>query len=178
VLAKMKKEIPIILVKLEKKIPPTFFDVMIHLDVHLPKEALLRGLVQYGWMYPIESRLYTLKCYVWNRSRPEGSIAEAYVADECLTFCSKYLDDLDTRFNQEPRNTGFLMKKPMVLMFLGMDLILLLRVNLLSEDSAIDQMVWFVLNNCSQVEKYVEYVLVTILGIVVFYFCHAHMLIL
>jgi hypothetical protein len=103
---------------------------MIHLDVHLPKEALLRGLVQYGWMYPIESQLYTLKCYVWNRSRPEGSIAEAYVADECLAFCSKYLDDLDTRFNQEPRNTGFLMKKPMVLMFLGMDLILLLRVNL------------------------------------------------
>jgi hypothetical protein len=86
--------------------------------------------VQYGWMYPIESRLYTLKRYVWNRSRPEGSIAEAYVADECLTFCSKYLDDVDTRFNQEPRNTGFLMKKPMVLMFLGMDLILLLQVNL------------------------------------------------
>jgi hypothetical protein len=48
----------------------------------------------------------------------------------------------------------------------------------LSEDSAIDQMVWFVLNNYSQVEKYVEYVLITILCSVVFYFCHAHMLIL
>jgi hypothetical protein len=48
----------------------------------------------------------------------------------------------------------------------------------LSEDTAIDQMVWFVLNNYSQVEKYVEYVLITILCSVVFYFCHAHMLIL
>jgi hypothetical protein len=48
----------------------------------------------------------------------------------------------------------------------------------LSEHSAIDQMVWFLLNNCSQVEKYVEYVLITILCSVVFYFCHAHMLIL
>jgi hypothetical protein len=48
----------------------------------------------------------------------------------------------------------------------------------LSEDNAIDQMVWFVLNNCSQVEKYVEYVLVTRLCSVVFYFCRAHMLIL
>jgi hypothetical protein len=48
----------------------------------------------------------------------------------------------------------------------------------LSEDSAIDQIVWFVLNNYSQVEKYVEYVLITILCSVVFYFCHAHMLIL
>jgi hypothetical protein len=37
----MKKEIPIVLVNLEKKFPPAFFDVMIHLDVHLPDEALL-----------------------------------------------------------------------------------------------------------------------------------------
>jgi hypothetical protein len=48
----------------------------------------------------------------------------------------------------------------------------------LSKDSVIDQMVWFVLNNCSQVEKSLEYVLITILCSVVFYFCHAHMLIL
>jgi hypothetical protein len=27
---------------------------MVHLAVHLPDEALLRGPVQYGWMYPIE----------------------------------------------------------------------------------------------------------------------------
>jgi hypothetical protein len=67
---------------------------------------------------------------VQNRSRPEGSIAEAYVADQCLAFCSKYMNDVDTRFNWEPRNKGFLMKKAMVLMFLGMELILLLRVNL------------------------------------------------
>jgi hypothetical protein len=40
-LAEMKKEISIILVKLEKKFPPAFFDVMIHLVVHLPDEALL-----------------------------------------------------------------------------------------------------------------------------------------
>jgi hypothetical protein len=54
VLAEMKKEIPILLVKVEKNSPPAFFDVMIHLVVHLPDEALLRGPVQYGWMYPIE----------------------------------------------------------------------------------------------------------------------------
>jgi hypothetical protein len=45
VLAKMKKEVPIILVKLEKTFPPAFFDVMIQLVVHLPDEALLRGPV-------------------------------------------------------------------------------------------------------------------------------------
>jgi hypothetical protein len=41
VLAEMKKEIPIILVKLEENFPPAFLDVMIHLVVHLPDKALL-----------------------------------------------------------------------------------------------------------------------------------------
>jgi hypothetical protein len=68
VLVEMKKEIPIILVKLEKISPPAFFDVMMHLTVHLPDEALLRGPVHYGWMYSIERRLYTLKRYVRNRA--------------------------------------------------------------------------------------------------------------
>jgi hypothetical protein len=45
VLAEMKHEIPIILLKLEKKFPPAFFDVMVHLAAHLPEEALFRGPV-------------------------------------------------------------------------------------------------------------------------------------
>ena len=57
----LKQEIPLILCKLEKIFPPAFFDVMMHLVVHLPDEALLRGPVQYGWMYPMEQRLGTLK---------------------------------------------------------------------------------------------------------------------
>ena len=65
---------------------------MVHLVVHLPDEALLRGPVKYGWMYPIETRLGTFKGYVRNRARPEGSIAEAYIATEVLTFCSKYIE--------------------------------------------------------------------------------------
>jgi hypothetical protein len=54
VVKRLKEQIPLILCKLEKIFPPAFFDVMVHLCVHLPDEALLRGLVQYGWMYPIE----------------------------------------------------------------------------------------------------------------------------
>jgi hypothetical protein len=41
VLTDIKKEIPIILVKLERIFPPAFFDVMVHLVVHLLDEALL-----------------------------------------------------------------------------------------------------------------------------------------
>ena len=87
-----RDKIPTILCGLEKIYPLAFFDVMVHLAVHLPDEALLRGPLRYGWMYPIERRLGTFKGYVRNRARPEGSIADAYIATEALTFCSKYIE--------------------------------------------------------------------------------------
>jgi hypothetical protein len=84
---------------------------------------------------------------VWNKSWPEGSIVEAYVADECLTFCSKYLDDVDTRFNREPRNTSFSDEETYGVEVFGHGVNFTYASGPLSENSAIDQMVWFVLNN-------------------------------
>jgi hypothetical protein len=106
VLQKLKTNFPIILCKIEKNFPPAFFDVMAHLAVHLPEEAILRGPVQYAWMYPVEKRLCTLKHLMRKQARPEGSIVEAYVANEALTFCFRYFtaDDVATRFNQVGRN--------------------------------------------------------------------------
>lgn len=43
------------------------------------------------------------KSYVRNRAKPEGSICEQYLADECVTFCSMYLNDIETRFNRVGR---------------------------------------------------------------------------
>ncbi|XP_062028723.1 uncharacterized protein LOC133744669 [Rosa rugosa] len=40
--------------KFFKIFPPSFFDVMEHLPVHLVQEALIAGAVQFRWMYPIE----------------------------------------------------------------------------------------------------------------------------
>ncbi|KAM6543801.1 hypothetical protein CsatB_008248 [Cannabis sativa] len=45
-----------------------------------------------------------LKNYVGNKARPEGSIAEGYVADEAVTFCSMYFKGCETRFNRLDRN--------------------------------------------------------------------------
>jgi hypothetical protein len=50
----LESDIVIILCKLEKIFPPAFFDVMLHLALHLPREAMLGGPVHYRWMYPIE----------------------------------------------------------------------------------------------------------------------------
>ncbi|KAL0413445.1 UNVERIFIED_CONTAM: hypothetical protein Sradi_1546200 [Sesamum radiatum] len=81
------------LCELEKLFPPSFFDVMVHLVIHLVEEARIAGPVHYRWMYPIERYLGHLKTYVRNRSRPEGSIAEGYLAEECLNFCSAFLNN-------------------------------------------------------------------------------------
>ncbi|KAA0059144.1 uncharacterized protein E5676_scaffold201G00310 [Cucumis melo var. makuwa] len=103
-LDKMQDDIVLILCKLEKIFPPTFFDVMVHLPVHLSWKARIVGPVGYSWMYPIERSLRYLKQYVRNKARSEGSIAKAYVINESLNFCSMYLRGIETRFNRGDRN--------------------------------------------------------------------------
>ena len=39
-----------------------------------------------------------------NKNRPEGSIVEGYLAEECMTFSSRYLGGIETRFNKVGRN--------------------------------------------------------------------------
>ena len=38
-----------------------------------------------------------------NKAWPEGLIAEGYIGDEVLYFCSRYFDDIETSFNRPPR---------------------------------------------------------------------------
>ena len=58
-------------------------------------------------MYPLERYMCRLKFYVHNKSHPKGSIAEAYLVEECLTFCSRYLHDgVQTRLNWISRNNN------------------------------------------------------------------------
>lgn len=45
-----------------------------------------------------------LKSYVRNKAQPEGSIAEGYIKEECLNFCSSYFEGVETPFNRPPRN--------------------------------------------------------------------------
>ena len=50
----LENDIIVTLCKLERIFPPSFFDVMVHLPIHLASEAKIAGPVQYRWMYPIE----------------------------------------------------------------------------------------------------------------------------
>ncbi|XP_071714506.1 uncharacterized protein [Rutidosis leptorrhynchoides] len=92
-LVQMENDIGKILCDMERIFPPSFFDVMVHLSVHLAYEARIEGPVHYRWMYPIE------------RSKPEGSISEGYLADECLAFCSlNFSDNVETIHDKKSRN--------------------------------------------------------------------------
>ncbi|XP_072071886.1 uncharacterized protein [Arachis hypogaea] len=46
------------LCQLERIFPPRFFDIMVHLPIHLANEERLGGPVQYRWMYPVERYLH------------------------------------------------------------------------------------------------------------------------
>ena len=92
----LQEEVVVTLCLLEKYFPPAFFDVMVHLIVHLLREIKLCGPVWLRWMYPMERYMKILKGYVWNHSRPEGCIIECYVAEEAVEFCSEYLESAPT----------------------------------------------------------------------------------
>ncbi|WVZ58411.1 hypothetical protein U9M48_008687 [Paspalum notatum var. saurae] len=110
--AQVLQQYGITLCRLEMVFPPAFFDIMMHLPLHLAEEAKLAGPVCYRLMYPIERYLRTLKGYVCNKSHPEGSIAEGYISKECMTFCSRFLDDVDTKLNRPERHEGAAVAEP------------------------------------------------------------------
>jgi hypothetical protein len=52
-----------------------------------------------------------VKGYVRNKAHPEGSIAEGYILEECLTFWSRFLDE-DTKDNRVDRHETITMNEP------------------------------------------------------------------
>ncbi|CAK8566392.1 unnamed protein product [Lathyrus sativus] len=53
---------------IEMYFPPSFFDIMVHLTVHLIMEIQYCGPAYMRWMYPIERYMKIIKGYVKNRS--------------------------------------------------------------------------------------------------------------
>jgi len=106
-------------------------------------------------MYPIERRLGTFKRFIRNKARPEGSIAEAYTAYECMTQCSTYFSDIINRFTRPKRNLdGDMSPNGYSIFAHGINLLGASKLHY--EDKDYDSMVWFVLNNCEEVDEYKE----------------------
>ena len=149
---RVKDVILIILCKLELIFPPAFFDIMIHLVLHLPDEALRGGPVFYRWMYPFERYMKKLKNYVRNKARPEGCIAEGYVAEEALAFCAMYLRDVQT--NRPDRNEDVVVEKKKLWVFESKCRpTSAVKTKQLSPSERLT-IEWFVLDSCEEVRGY------------------------
>jgi hypothetical protein len=81
----LEADVALSMVLLEMEFPPSFY-IMTHLLYHLVQELDLYGPVAARWMYPVERYMKTLKTYVRNAARPEGSMAEGYFKVECIGF--------------------------------------------------------------------------------------------
>ncbi|BBG96738.1 hypothetical protein Prudu_005627 [Prunus dulcis] len=153
----LRHDIVQVLCKFEMICPPAFFTSMMHVMVHLPEEASLACPVNYRWMYPIERLLGELKKSVRNRAKPEGSIIEAWVQYESLTFCGMYLKDVETAFNRPQRNNDGGMRKEKLSVFAqsarpfgdpGRG------ESFSTNDMEVAH--WFVLNNCDEIMAYLD----------------------
>ncbi|GJS28378.1 putative reverse transcriptase domain, ribonuclease H-like domain, aspartic peptidase domain protein [Tanacetum coccineum] len=136
-----------ILCNLELIYPPAFFDIMIHLVIHLPLEAIFGGPIRPRWMYPFERYMKKLKNYVRNKAKPEGSIAEGYVAEEALTFSSHYFRDVTTKFNRPDRNVDCPPPTCQFQVFKSLCKSIGLRSVIRFDDQELNKVIWYVLHH-------------------------------
>ncbi|GJY42074.1 hypothetical protein Tco_0429344 [Tanacetum coccineum] len=143
-----------ILCNLELIYPPAFFDIMIHLVIHLPLEAIFGGPIRPRWMYPFERYMKKLKNYVRNKAKPEGSIAEGYVAKEALTFSSHYFWDVTTKFNRPDRNVDCPPLTCQFQVFKSLCKSIGLRSVIRIDHQELKKVIWYVLHNSPEIDTY------------------------
>jgi len=85
------EEVAIAICSLEREFPPSFFDSMTHLPVHLVEELHLCGPVHNRWMYPLERYMKYMKSYVRNKARPEGCMATGTAMEVGLGLSTEYI---------------------------------------------------------------------------------------
>src|SRR5664279_1557451 len=93
-LQRLQNDVSQCLVSFELVFPPSFFNIMTHLLVHLVEEIRILGPVFLHNMFPFERFMGVLKKYVHNRARPEGSISKGYGTEEVIEFCVDFIPDL------------------------------------------------------------------------------------
>ena len=99
------------LVSFELVFPPSFYNIMMHLLVHLVKEISILGPVFLHNMFPFERFMGVLKKYVNNSARPEGSIAKDYRTEKVIEFRVDFIPNIDPIGVPESRHEGRLSGK-------------------------------------------------------------------
>jgi hypothetical protein len=89
---RLQEEIIVILNELEMYFPPAFFDIMVDLLIHIIDDIIHLGPTFLHNMMLFERMNGVFKGYVCNRSNPDGSIVQGFLTEECICFCTNYLD--------------------------------------------------------------------------------------
>jgi len=72
--------------------PPTYFDISLHLLIHLVDQIRALGPMYLHQMFPFKRLMKVFRRYVRNRFRPEGGMVEGWSTEEAIEFCTYYLD--------------------------------------------------------------------------------------
>jgi hypothetical protein len=89
----LKEFIAETLCQLEMCFPPSYFDIMPHLMMHMVDQIEQLGPMYLHQMWTYERFMSTLNTYVHNRAYPEGSMIEAYMTEEAINWCMRYIRD-------------------------------------------------------------------------------------
>jgi Domain of unknown function (DUF4218) len=73
-------------------LPPSFFDIIVDLTIHLVREIRMCGSIFLHYMYPFERAMGQLKGLVRSRSKPEGSIVMGKLDEEVIEYYTDYLE--------------------------------------------------------------------------------------
>lgn len=116
-------------------------------------------IYQYFFYYYHHRFLGFLKNFVKNKAHPESSIAEAYIVNESMTFCSMYLCDIETKFNHDghindetqegQNNNGLSVFAQKACPFGGKSF---LELSQQQHEAAH----WYILNNCEELQPYLN----------------------
>ncbi|XP_050897643.1 uncharacterized protein LOC127104501 [Lathyrus oleraceus] len=105
-LDELEHEAVIILCQLEMFFPLSFFDIMVHLVVHLVREIRICGLVYLRWIYLVERYMKIFKAYIKSHHRQEALIVERYITKEDIEFCIMYFSEANSIGIPESRHEG------------------------------------------------------------------------
>nr|GFB78031.1 hypothetical protein [Tanacetum cinerariifolium] len=105
-------------------------------------------------MYPFERYLKKLKNYVRNKAKPEGSIAEGYVAEEALNFSSHYFRDVTMKFNRPDCNVDCPPPTCQLQVFKSLCKWIGLRSVIRIDHQELKKVIWYVLHNSSEIDTY------------------------
>ena len=111
IIPRLRSDVVQCLVSFELVFPPSFFNIMTHVLVHLVDEIGILGPIFLHNMFPFERFMGVLKKYVRNCARPKGSIAKGYGNEEVIEFCVDFVPDLKPIGVPESRYEGRLTGK-------------------------------------------------------------------